>query len=59
LNRPSRKDLYDERIQELHELISHCYIHSSYKQCGYNQMTTKEKELFCSITGMKDEVDIA
>lgn len=34
---------YDE---ELEEILVHAYIHDGYRNCGFDQMTTKQKQLF-------------
>lgn len=36
--------------QELIELIQHCWIHSGYENCGYRQMTTRQKQIFDDLT---------
>ena len=38
-----------EENNKLRELIKHCYIHAGYRNCGYDQMTTEQKELYDSI----------
>ena len=34
---------------ELEEVIKHIYIHSSYKNCGYEQMTKRQKLIFDNV----------
>ena len=36
---------------ELCDLIWHAWIHSGYSDCGYAQMTTRQKTLFDSVIG--------
>lgn len=38
-------------IEKLRQLISHCWVHSGYPQCGYLQMTTEQKQMYCEIIG--------
>jgi hypothetical protein len=33
-------------VRQLKDLIVHCWMHSGYKDCGYAQMTTEQKELY-------------
>ena len=43
---------YDETIEivnELNEIVLHCWVHSGYINCGYKEMTTPQKELYDSI----------
>lgn len=35
-----------DRIEKLQELVVHCWIHSSYFNCGYDQMTTEQKIMY-------------
>ena len=44
------EEVATDLVAQLAELIRHCYIHSGYRKCGYMQMTTKQKELFDSVT---------
>lgn len=37
------------RIRDLELLVKHCWISSSYPNCGYSQMTTEQRELFDKI----------
>lgn len=41
--------------QELEDLLKHCWIHEGYSRCGYNQMTTEQKELFDALTSRELE----
>jgi hypothetical protein len=43
MSKPKRK--------ELKALIRHAWIHSGYPSCGYGQMTTEQKKLFCKVVG--------
>lgn len=36
---------YASRIKALEELICHMVVHSAYKECGYDQMTSLQKQL--------------
>lgn len=47
---PFAMELAAEEIVELRALVEHCWIHSGYRNCGYDQMTTEQKALFDSIT---------
>jgi hypothetical protein len=40
-----------EEYEELRELIRHCWIHTAYRDCGFMQMTTEQKQLYCEIVG--------
>ncbi len=35
---------------ELAELIQHCWVHSGYQNCGYEQMTSEQKFLYDELT---------
>lgn len=35
-----------QQIKVLKKLINHCWIHSGYFDCDYNQMTTEQKTLY-------------
>ena len=45
----------DSNETKLKDLIKHMQIHSGYKNCGFDQMTTDQKKLFSHITGNSDE----
>ena len=48
---------YDETIEivnELNEMVLHCWVHSGYENCGFKQMTSKQKNLYDSLTGYND-----
>lgn len=38
-----------ERIKELRSLVKHCWIHSGYRDCGSQQMTTEQRALYNSV----------
>lgn len=40
----------NERIAALEKLISHCWVHSGYDDCGFKQMTTEQQLLYKEIT---------
>jgi len=46
----------ETEIRELKRLIVHCWIHSGYQNCGYDQMTTEERALFDSITKNAEDI---
>ena len=33
-------------IRNLSDLVVHCWVHSGYQNCGYKQMTTRQKEFY-------------
>ena len=33
----------------LQDLVRHCWVHSGYKDCGYNQMDTPQRSLYCDV----------
>lgn len=33
-------------VENLEELIRHCWVHSGYQDCGSDQMTTNQRELY-------------
>jgi len=37
------------KIKALKTLIQHAWIHSGYPNCGYAQMTTEQKKLYCKV----------
>ena len=40
------------KIKALKTLIQHAWIHSDYPNCGYAQMTTEQKKLYCKVVGV-------
>lgn len=38
-----------ERIRALEDLVRHCWVHSGYTNCGYDQMTTEQKDLYTAV----------
>lgn len=38
-------------VAALRELVRHCWVHSAYRDCGFDQMTTEQKELYRTIIG--------
>lgn len=40
----------NEHINDLKMLVKHCWIHSGYRNCGYNQMTYEQQKLYDKIT---------
>jgi hypothetical protein len=41
-------------VKALKDLVQHCWVHSGYKDCGFNQMTTEQKRLYCATIGRKE-----
>ena len=39
-----------DRVKALEELVSHCWVHSDYENCGYRKMTKEQKKIFDSLT---------
>lgn len=37
----------------LRELVTHCWIHSNYSDCGYREMTSEQKRLYNQTVGRK------
>lgn len=44
-----RESVLESENKMLRELVSHCWVHSGYENCGYKHMTTAQKELYDSI----------
>ena len=40
-----------KRAKKLKGLIRHAWVHSGYSHCGYDQMTTPQKKLYCEVIG--------
>lgn len=38
-----------DEIEALRELIVHCWIHSGYRDCGFDQMTTEQKQFYRAV----------
>lgn len=38
-----------DEIERLRDLMIHAMIHSGYRNCGYNQMTTEQKAFYDEI----------
>jgi hypothetical protein len=38
-----------EELQRLRALIKHAWIHDSYRNCGFDQMTSEQKDLYNKI----------
>jgi hypothetical protein len=36
--------------EAIKELVRHCWVHSGYRDCGFEQMTTEQKQLYRAIT---------
>ena len=53
--------LTDERrfespeVRRLRHLVKHCWIHSGYQNCGYNQMTSEQKNLYDGIVSIPSD----
>lgn len=39
-------DAQAAEITALQELVSHCWVHSGYENCGYRQMTSEQQRLY-------------
>lgn len=48
-----KKRKLKEQNKRLRELIRHAWVHSSYKDCGHQQMTTEQKRLYRSVIGKR------
>lgn len=35
--------------KELEDLVAHCWVHSGFRDCGSDQMTTRQKALYDAI----------
>lgn len=46
-----RKDRNKIRKKDLIQLIRHAWVHTAYADCGFMQMTTEQKKLYCKIVG--------
>ena len=42
---------HHDEVEALKDLVRHCWVHSGYADCGYWQMTTEQKQLYCRIIG--------
>ena len=42
-----------EIINDMSLLIEHAWIHSGFENCGYQQMTTKQKKMFDMIVRLE------
>ena len=42
-------------IKSLIDLIGHCWVHSGFIDCGYDQMTTDQKRLYDEIKGKEPD----
>lgn len=40
---------FDKETASFEKLIHHIYIHDNYADCGFLQMTTEQKKLFCAV----------
>lgn len=40
----------DDEIAALRGLVKHCWLHTNYRNCGYDKMTSEERDLFDRIT---------
>jgi len=34
------------KCDDLKDLVAHCWVHSGYQNCGYKQMSTRQKMLY-------------
>jgi hypothetical protein len=51
---PLALEVAADDIDELRELIIHCWIHSGHPNCGYDQMTTDQKLFYGAIIAEED-----
>jgi hypothetical protein len=40
-----------KQVKALKRLIKHAWVHSGYPSCGYGQMATGQKKLYCKVIG--------
>ena len=38
-------------LSEVEQLVRHCWVHSGHVDCGFNSMTTEQRELYARIIG--------
>jgi hypothetical protein len=43
------------RIKVLEDLVGHCWVHSGYRDCGYDQMDSQMRELYDAVKQIPDE----
>lgn len=46
-----------KKNKRLKQLLKHAWVHSGYPDCGYRQMTTEQKKLYCKVIGRKYDPD--
>lgn len=46
---PMALEVAADEIEELRALIIHCWVHSGYRDCGFDQMTTEQKQFYRAI----------
>lgn len=46
----SKKNLR-KKVKSLKNLVRHAWVHSGYRDCGFKQMATKQKKLYCKVIG--------
>lgn len=44
-----------KKIKKLRGLVQHAWVHDGYSHCGYDQMTTPQKKLYCKVIGVDFE----
>lgn len=49
LEKSANSERVNRREKDLRGLIRHAWVHSGYRDCGYKQMTTEQKKLYCEI----------
>lgn len=47
-----------DTIVELEDLIRHCWVHSNYKDGGYQRMTTEQKHLYQRVLGLTADGEV-
>jgi ssRNA-specific RNase YbeY (16S rRNA maturation enzyme) len=52
--------MYDaaKKIRQLERLVKHCWVHSGFHDCGFDQMDTAQKELYRLIVDRSSDEDI-
>ncbi len=46
------------RVGALESLVRHCWVHSGYQDCGFNQMSTEQKSLYNKVIGRNEDKEL-
>lgn len=46
---PMALEVAADEIDELRDMVVHCWVHSGYRDCGFDQMTTEQKQFYRAI----------